>query len=200
MVSVLPTLLLRRCKVNAFCQISSSPDFPLFATIHLYLSPSPNPLSLPFLCYSSAIPTYYLPELTRPIPPRPPFRTLILPITAIRPSVAPRQFLRIISPNQPTPFPRAPHSAPTSYRSLPSAPPLLLGNSYVLSPRTNLPHSPAPSIPLPHPTDHSLPFLCYSSAIPTYYLPKLTRPIPPRPPFRTLILPITACRFSVVSR
>ena len=165
-VSVLPTLLLRRCKVNAFCQISSSPNFPLFATIHLYLPPPPT-------------------------------------LSPCRSSVIPRQFLRIISPNQPAPFPRAPHSAPSSYRSfpavpllflgnsyvlsprtnpphspapphsapssyrsLPSAPPLLLGNSCVLSPRTNPHHSPAPPIPHPHPTDHCHPPLrCFSVAL-----------------------------------
>ena len=162
-VSVLPTLLLRRCKVNAFCQISSSPNFPLFATIHLYLPPPPT-------------------------------------LSPCRSSVIPRQFLRIISPNQPAPFPRAPHSAPSSYRSFPAVPLLFLGNSYVLSPRTNPPHSPAPPIPHPHPTDHCHPPLRCSSAIPAYYLPEPTHTIPPRPPFRTHILPITAIRPSVASR
>ncbi len=162
-VSVLPTLLLRRCKVNAFCQISSSPNFPLFATIHLYLPPPPT-------------------------------------LTPCRSSVIPRQFLRIISPNQPAPFPRAPHSAPSSYRSLPSVPPLLLGNSYVLFPQTNPPHSPAPPIPHPHPTDHSHPSLrCFPAAL-TYHFPQPTRPIPPRPPFRAHIPPIIPCRSSVIPR
>ena len=162
-VSVLPTLLLRRCKVNAFCQISSSPNFPLFATIHLYLPPPPT-------------------------------------LTPCRSSVIPRQFLRIISPNQPAPFPRAPHCAPSSHRSFPAVPLLFLGNSYVLSPHNNPPHSPAPPIPRLHPTDHSLSFLCYSASIPTYYLPEPTRSIPPRPPFRTPIPPITPIRLSVASR
>ena len=165
-VSVLPTLLLRRCKVNAFCQISSSPDFPLFATIHLYLPPSPTLTP----CRSSVIPRQFLriisPNQPAPIPPRPPFRTHIPPIIPCRSSVIPRPFLRIISPNRPAPFPRAPHSAPSSYRSLPSAPPLLLGSTNVSLPTTNPPHSPAPPIPHPHPTDHSHPPLrCFPVAL-----------------------------------